>query len=227
MAGRGRGRGRGIPIAYPDGMVCKSASTSELYSWTPQSAFQPRRVDHELLMLRGRLLKPPDATAFRVGDGQRSQDFARYSDRYLDVAVEPFHKSKLLTVQPGLHFAQELLPQKRGTDTKRARGGASGAGSSSASKPSAKRPRRAAGMDGKFSELLEDDEAVGEEGEDDDEGGTEPSKRRATEDEDEAVPTDAEESDEEDILDDGGGFDGWEDGGDDELDDDGDNEPEY
>ena len=194
-------------------MLCKSASTAELYSWTPQIPFETHRGDNELLHLRGRLLRSADTGAFRVSDGKQSQDFARYSDRYADAPAEPFHKSKLMSIQPGVHFAQELLPS---SGAKRSRGGG-------ASSSKLKRLRKNAGSS-IGDHLDEEDEEAGED-DDDEEGGGKSGKRN--DDDEEAAPTDEEYSEEEDILDDGGGFDGWEDGGDDQDDDGGDNEPEY
>ena len=227
MSGRGRGRGRGIPIAYPDGWACKTASASELAAWTPPQPFVMTPADREMLELRKRLLKPADCREFRIADTKKATDFVRYSDRYDDAPVEPFHKSKLMTVKPNVHFAPELLPPTKGAKRARTSSGAA-ASSSSSSAPQPKRQlnrlKRASGAG--FGEALDDDiEDVGEE--DDDDDGAAVAKRPGGE-EEAAVLTEEEDEDDDLLFDEDGGYnDAYEDGGDDLDDGDDDDGPTY
>ena len=142
MSARGRGRGRGIPIAYPDGWACKPPSAS-LPTWTPSQPFVVSAADREMLDLKKRVLHTPSLRPLCVGVDQPSSDFARYSDRYNDAPVGPFHKSEMMTMTPGVHFPVELLPPseqpkpKKGAN-KRPSGDAPAAAASSRSAPKKK-----------------------------------------------------------------------------------------
>ena len=110
MAGRGRGRGRGIPLSYPDGLTCKPPPPGPSSLTVPP----PPRLsahDREVLYLKRRLMSMKAAREFRVSGTAEDRDFTRYSDRYLDAPVEPFHKSRARSIREGIHFTSELFPQ--------------------------------------------------------------------------------------------------------------------
>ena len=86
--GRGRGRGRGIPINYPDGWACKTASDGpSMLATAPNNGVMPAALtlgaaDQEELRIWQKLRELPSAVAARVGGRSARDIIARYSDRY-------------------------------------------------------------------------------------------------------------------------------------------------
>ena len=209
-----------------------------------QQPFQMLESDQELLRLRRDQLRVP--SAFRIAE-QTQHEFVRYADRY-EEPPEPFHKSKLLTLQSGIHFCPELLPSSaRGGQKKRPAASVSSSGDAKRRRkaPSSQTPsgllssqrqmsrlRRADGSMAAgrtINEDLDADVLDAAGSDDDDEEDAAGEKRRGDDEDDEAPVTEEEYSDdEEDLLDDGGAdYDGFEDGGDDPLEDGDDDEPVY
>jgi hypothetical protein len=241
MSGRGRGRGRGIPISYPDGWACKPVPSAEMPTWTPPIPFHMNADDLETLQLRRRLLKASALRVARVAVSGSTQDFVRYSDRYQDAPVQPFHKvrrcapsvrcgapresvrlrhlpraqSDMMTIKSGVHFPSELLPSRKAKQTR--------SGDAPADAPERKRLKKLSALDA-LNRLEASDvvgaEDEGEEEEDENEKGNAETRRHAADDDDEA-PLTEEESDGDEMWDDAEvmGHGGYEDGGDDADDD--------
>ena len=245
MAGRGSfGRGRGIPLTYPDGNTSVGGLERALAMRDGTHISQTRPIfelpeirltagDKEIINLQRRLQTMPARKAFFVEDKDKSRDFTRYSDRYLDPPVEPFHSSSAKVIQAGFHHPRELLPSKKSDKRKRSGGGDGAGGSSSKS-----------GRDlAKTLKQLEDGDGTGGCSEEEEEDEM-PSRRKRTikddeEDEDDKsrnngndsdVESDEVPSEEEDVLyddqQDGAYGDGFEDGFDD-ADSGGEDEPTY
>lgn len=232
MSGKGRGRGRGIPLSYPDGLTCKPAPPgTSSPSWVPPPP--PARLsahDREVLYLKRRLLNMKAAREFRVSGTAEDRDFARYSDRYLDAPVEPFHKSSARSIHEGIHFTSELMPPKKGDAAKRAAaaanggtavGGSSRSNGSSSAKGKAKKGAVTGELAKRLRTLEDDDEEDNAEGAassprkpkksrrvimesdeegDDDEEQGDDEKKREREGEDGDELEEVEDEEEEDIL---------------------------
>ena len=130
MSGRGRGRGRGIPLSYPDGLTTKPILPVPSASWM-QPPLPPPLLDaevREILYLKRRLFNMKASREFRVSTGVDDREFARYSDRYLDAPIEPFHKSSARSIREGIHFTSELMPPKKGDAAKKKAAAAAAAG---------------------------------------------------------------------------------------------------
>lgn len=130
MSGRGRGRGRGIPLSYPDGLTTKPILPVPSASWM-QPPPPPPLLDaevREILYLKRRLFNMKASREFRVSTGVDDREFARYSDRYLDAPIEPFHKSSARSIREGIHFTSELMPPKKGDAAKKKAAAAAAAG---------------------------------------------------------------------------------------------------
>jgi hypothetical protein len=252
MSGRGRGRGRGrggIPINYPDGMTCKVLHDSRYPEIVAPLGLLGRgglpappaltAADKELLEVRKRLHAHPtdararaDVEAYRTTGKQRSRDFVRYSDRYLNVAPKPFHQASQLSMLRGVHFPGELVPAPKGGG-KRKRG---------AGAPRGRAASQVHGLTlgddlGDVDDVLE---AVGDraEGDGEEDGDAAQKLERVVSDAAEAAERDGEdgddfgeedeEEDDDELLDaELAGMDDCETGGDDPYSDAGDDEPTY
>ena len=140
--GRGRGRGRGgIPINFPDGMTCKplpgpnDSETEPFFSIHGTGGLQTppplSTADKALLLAHRRVIEHPGAEAFRATAAKRPSEIVRYSDRYQNAPLQPFHASARMTMRAGVHFPAELLPSSARAGGKRKRGGEVSVGSSS------------------------------------------------------------------------------------------------
>ncbi len=201
MSGRGRGRGRGIPINYPDGWACKPVHADPYPVIDPAQlpkALRLHAADHELLAIKRRLASAPASRSFFVTGAARPGARRNLGARAGSApATRPFSESDALSMQPNLHFPNELKPPRK----KRP----SAAGASDARQPRRLRrgpPSMHADEHGRFADAFEEaHDEVGEEAAEGEEGAS------GAEEEEE------EEDDEDPDYAGGSGFD--EDGGDD------------